>query len=57
MWDAPTVQPSLLTYWSKGPEHREQRCHLFIVKGQLQFLADCTHKLAGQTVDMVELGF
>jgi hypothetical protein len=30
-----------------------RRCHLFIRDGALQFLSDCTHKLAGQTVDMV----
>lgn len=26
------------------------RCHLYVVDGQIQFLADCTHELAGQTV-------
>lgn len=25
-------------------------CHSFVVDGQMQFLSDCTHKLAGQTV-------
>lgn len=28
-------------------------CHSFIRSGQWQFLADCAHKLAGQTVPMV----
>ena len=27
-------------------------CHSFITDGRIQFLADCTHKLAGQTVDL-----
>lgn len=27
-------------------------CHCFIVAGQWQFLGDCTHELAGQTVDL-----
>ena len=25
-------------------------CHSFVVNGQIQFLPDCTHALAGQTV-------
>lgn len=27
-------------------------CHSFVVDGRIQFLADCTHALAGQTVDL-----
>ena len=27
-------------------------CHVFITDGQIQFLSDCTHELAGQTVPM-----
>ncbi|WP_046111830.1 DUF6527 family protein [Aquincola tertiaricarbonis] len=27
-----------------------KRCHSFVVDGQMQMLADCTHALAGQTV-------
>ena len=29
-------------------------CHSFVKDGQIQFLTDCTHKLAGQTVDLPE---
>jgi hypothetical protein len=29
-----------------------RRCHLFIDSGQLRYLADSTHELAGQTVPM-----
>lgn len=28
------------------------RCHSFVRDGQVQFLADCTHPLAGQTVPL-----
>lgn len=28
------------------------RCHSYITDGRIQFLGDCTHKLAGQTVDL-----
>jgi hypothetical protein len=29
-------------------------CHSFVTSGRIQFLADCTHALAGQTVDLPE---
>lgn len=31
------------------------RCHSFIRDGRIQFLSDCTHALAGQTVDLPEI--
>lgn len=31
-------------------ESADTVCHSFIVDGQMQFLSDCTHALAGQTV-------
>lgn len=30
------------------------RCHSFVTDGKIQFLADCTHLLAGQTVEIPE---
>lgn len=27
-------------------------CHSFVTNGRIQFLGDCTHRLAGQTVDL-----
>lgn len=30
------------------------RCHSFVRDGRIQFLSDCTHSLAGQTVDLPE---
>lgn len=29
-----------------------QICHSFVTDGRIQFLGDCTHHLAGQTVDL-----
>jgi hypothetical protein len=29
-------------------------CHSFVTDGRIQFLGDCTHMLAGQTVDLPE---
>ena len=30
-------------------------CHTFITNGQIQFLGDCTHELAGQTVELPDI--
>lgn len=30
-------------------------CHTFITDGRVQYLGDCTHHLAGQTVDLPDL--
>lgn len=29
-------------------------CHSFITDGKIQFLGDCTHEMAGQTIDLPE---
>lgn len=54
-WDgnleAPTFEASYLVYESGSVP----RCHSFIREGRWEFLADCTHDLAGQTVPMVPL--
>lgn len=42
--EAPTFRPSHLQTGAKG------RCHLFLTDGKLEFLSDCEHELAGQTV-------
>lgn len=31
-------------------------CHSFVTEGQIHFLADCTHDLAGHTVDLPDWG-
>lgn len=38
-------------------EHRTwtPRCHSFVRAGRIEYLGDCGHDLAGQTVDMVPL--
>ncbi len=46
----PTVSPSILV--NPGNDTRYPRCHSFVRDGKIQFLADCTHALAGQTVDI-----
>ena len=50
--DRPTFKPSVLVRRDYGDGHKEQVCHSFITDGQIQFLADSTHALAGKTVHL-----
>lgn len=54
----PSFSPSLLvtipeTRNNDGTVWPREVCHSFIRNGHWQFLSDCTHKMAGQTVAMV----
>lgn len=53
----PTVSPSLLCHPNPPTEGYAgtPQCHLFLERGSLKFLSDCTHKLAGQTVKLPPL--
>lgn len=65
--DAPTFTPSVLVrsghYVQPAGKHCDRSgdpewpcncmcCHSFVTDGRIQFLSDCTHDLAGQTVDL-----
>jgi hypothetical protein len=64
--DAPTFTPSVLVNGTRrltDDEHARLMagekieptplvCHSFVKDGQIQFLGDCTHALAGQTVPL-----
>lgn len=39
----------------KPAPFRCTHCHSFVTDGQIQFLGDCSHALAGQTVPLPEL--
>lgn len=54
--DAPTFTPSVLVTYN-GPDAGQGGappaiCHSFVTDGRIQFLSDCSHALAGQTVDL-----
>ena len=54
---APTFSPSILVTcrWSEtDASYKDDVCHSFVTNGRIQFLGDCTHKLAGRTVDLPE---
>lgn len=51
----PPVTSENLHEWKRAPwpQTKVQRvCHSFVTDGRIQFLGDCTHALAGQTVDL-----
>lgn len=53
----PTFKPSILVTlrWSENDaSEKDEVCHSFVTDGQIQFLGDCTHELAGQTVPIPE---
>lgn len=53
--DRPTLKPSILTRADFGEEREQKICHSFVNDGKIQFLSDCTHELAGQTLDLLEV--
>lgn len=53
--DYPTFHPSVLSKLARTDGSRVEICHFFVVNGELQFLSDCTHALAGQTVAMLDI--
>jgi hypothetical protein len=65
--EAPTFTPSIVAQTGHFVEPRGKhcdksgdpewpcdciRCHCFVTRGRILYLQDCTHALAGQTVDL-----
>lgn len=57
--EQPTFTPSVLGRWEEwqgdGVPKKQHVCHSFVRAGRIEFLPDCTHALAGQTVDLPEI--
>lgn len=61
--DRPTFTPSMLIRIGPRPTVPEGRpdagqvdvCHYFLTAGSIQYLADCTHALKGQTIPLPDL--
>lgn len=49
--DAPTFTPSVLVQRYNG-EGTLDVCHSFVRDGRIEYLGDCTHALAGQTLPL-----
>lgn len=39
----------------KPLDHVPTVCHSFVTDGKIQYLSDCTHELAGQTVELEDI--
>lgn len=55
----PPVTGENLDEWKRAPWPQtkvQTVCHSFVTDGRIQFLSDCTHALAGQTVDLQDWG-
>lgn len=54
--ERPTFTPSVLVRYEGADAGQDGAppaiCHTFVTDGRIQFLGDCTHALAGQTVDL-----
>lgn len=48
--EKPTVSPSILVTYLHATG--TDICHSFVKEGMIQFLSDCTHELAGQTIEL-----
>lgn len=57
--ERPTFTPSVLVTYNGLDAGRDGAppavCHSFVTDGRIQYLGDCTHRLAGQTVDLPPL--
>lgn len=54
-WEPPATNPEIAEKLKRG-EIEQQKvskvCHTFVTDGRIQYLSDCTHELAGQTIDL-----
>lgn len=55
--ERPTLTPSILVHESRCDDGTIGviRCHSYVTDGRIQFLGDCGHALAGQTVELPEV--
>ena len=50
-FEKPTFSPSMLV----NQHMPEKRCHSFVRDGKIQYLSDCFHKYAGQTLELEDI--
>jgi len=52
-FEKPTFTPSLVNKSTYGEDHQPRRCHLIITDGKITYCDDCTHAMAGKTIDLL----
>lgn len=53
--EKPTLKPSILSKVDFGENRESIICHSFVNDGKVQFLSDCSHEFAGQTLDLLDI--
>lgn len=55
--DKPTLKPSILSKGSSMVDGVvvDHVCHTWVNDGKVQFLSDCTHEFANQTIDLIDV--
>ncbi|MNE77447.1 hypothetical protein D3C80_1737640 [compost metagenome] len=54
-YEKPTLSPSLLVTALFMGDIENYVCHSFVTDGNIQFLSDCTHDMAGITVELPDV--
>lgn len=52
-YENPTFSPSFLVRMPRAD--KVNVCHTFVRNGEIQYLSDCTHEMAGKTVKMIDI--
>lgn len=52
--EKPTFSPSVLARWNEGEGKTPKVCHSFVRDGEIEYLTDCTHHLAGKKVKLTK---
>lgn len=52
-YESPTFTPSIMVIYGLGKN--ENRCHLFVRNGNLEYLADSVHRYRAQIIKMVPI--
>jgi len=53
----PTFTPSINRVVGPFPDGKSKICHSFVKDGQIQYLGDCTHAMAGKTAEIPDFPF
>jgi hypothetical protein len=50
--ERPTFTPSLRNTWDNAEENLHECCHMNLTDGVILYHGDCTHSMAGQSVEL-----
>jgi hypothetical protein len=54
--DLPTFTPSIfLKVQVPSQADKNRICHCYVTDGEIRYLSDCSHQLAGQTIDLPDI--